>query len=144
MSEEFYGKIALDDEDIKYLARGLSAILSELVESRSNAKQDDERSFYEAAHANASAIHLRMACMKPGRHPFSEEELGWLKTVLSASSSASLRNALIVSDDPQQREKIGHELRYRELLGNRLDQPFIADRSQDVEDDEDECVHPSC
>jgi hypothetical protein len=136
-----YGKIDLTLKDIATFQRHLEFAAAEAVESSNTSASKEESSFYKQAIVEIDRWRTVTSRLKPRRHGFSKSDLHFLRGLLTEKNQGELarRCAATKSAGDPRYHQLEEELAHRDTLRSKLERPFILDRSQDAEpDDEDD------
>ena len=135
-----YGKIDLTTTDIGTIRDRLEVVATEVKEAAAASGSDDERAFYEQAAANVDHWRAIASKLREGRHGFSEADLQSLRGTIAERNHGDLVRRCVAAKsagDPSYRA-LEDELARRDALQAKLERPFLLDRSQDAEPDDDQ------
>jgi hypothetical protein len=134
-----YGRIRLTEDDLKLVRRMLGHGLEVVTAGERSASEDDERAFYAGRRDWLMTQVSRFEGLKPGVTPFSEKDLGMVRGSVIAELRPQLRArwAERNSLDDADRQALAAEIDHVDELERKLEQPFLRDRSQDPEPEDD-------
>jgi hypothetical protein len=136
-----YGKVRLSVADRSFICEILDRRAAALPTRQAHAQSEKERRFYADAIADYQQMSLKLQGRTVGKTSFSEEELRTLRGALFGSEKPEVaeayRKACTAGDLPA-KENLMTRWRMLETLDAPLAKPFVLDRSQDAEQDEDD------
>jgi hypothetical protein len=134
----FYGKIDLTVRDIQFLSKRLNEAATRIATSRCASTSTEELDFYERASSGTAEWITTVSSLAEGPHQFTEEELTYLRGVISEIEPGSLARRCVEAKrtcDPALAE-LEAEYYQKLSLAGKLEKPFVDDRSQDADEDE--------
>jgi hypothetical protein len=136
-----YGKIDLTARDIAFLQGRLERCAERIEASVTSASSSDERMFYERATVKVDEWMAAVSRYVPGVRRFDEGGLQYLRGAISETAGqSSLAHRLVQAKQSGDSTLGDLEAEYQQWvkLSAKLEQPFLADKSQDAAPEEED------
>lgn len=134
-----YGRVRLDASGIQILKSIVDEVLKENASAIRNTNDQDEIIFYRTTAEWLKKLQSRFEVLAPGRIGFTEEELRNMKGLVVWKKTGLLKDyqSAAIWTDAHRARDLTEEIEHLEKLVTGLEKPFLNDRSQDAEEEED-------
>lgn len=134
-----YAKVEFTPEELDLIEWRIAAGETYAQEAITTAGSPEERDFYQSAVAHLSALKSITSDRHPSGHEFTEDELSLLKGTVNGRTPSEMAMRCLNAKKTADPMLPLYEKEYEVLsvLMEKLNRPFVEDRSQDPDEDVD-------